>query len=259
MVKMIVMDLDGTLLNSNKNISDYSVSILEKCKNNGIKIVIATARSEKSAERCIKLINPDFMILNGGALAISKDRKIIYKKILSIETSDGILNEFKDNKNVGIITIETINNYYVSYESVAWHSDYMHGIYYDFSKPLSERTYKITAEVNNNELVKEIGEKFNEVNIIEFTGENWYGFYHYEANKIMALEAIIKLENINIKDVIVFGDDYNDIEMVKNCGIGIAMENGIKELKNIADNICGNNNEDGVAKWIENNVLKNKK
>jgi Cof subfamily protein (haloacid dehalogenase superfamily) len=254
MVRMIVMDLDGTLLTSDKNISDYSVSILEKCKNEGIKIVIATARSEKSAERIIKLINPDIMILNGGSLAIKNDGKIIYKRTFSVETSDGILNEFKNNKNIGMITIETINNYYVSYENVAWHSDYMHGIYYDFSKQLSEETYKITVEIFDNKVAKNIGDKFAECKIVEFTGENWYGIYHKEANKMLALEAIIKDEKIELENIVAFGDDHNDIEMVKKCGIGIAMENGIDEIKNVAKNICGNNNEDGVAKWIEENI-----
>ena len=255
MVKIIVMDLDGTLLKSDKNISDYSVSILEKCKNKGIKIVIATARSEKSAERCIKLINPNIMILNGGSLAIKNNGKKIYERTFSIETSDGILNEFKDNKNIGIITIETKENYYVSYENVAWHSDYMHGIYYDFSKPLSQETYKITAEIYDNKVAKNIGNKFAECKMVEFSGENWYGFYHKEANKLLAIEAIAKEEKIELENIVAFGDDYNDIEMVKNCGMGIAMENGIGEIKNVAKNICGNNNEDGVAKWIEENIL----
>jgi Cof subfamily protein (haloacid dehalogenase superfamily) len=256
MVKMIVMDLDGTLLNSDKNISDYSVSILEKCKINGIKIVIATARSEKSAERCIKLVNPDFMILNGGALVIRKDKKIIYEKVLSIETSDGILGVLNKYGNNGFITIETINNYYVNYENPPWHSDYMHGIYYDFAKPLSQKTYKITVETKNKNLIKEIENKYSDVDIIEFSDVNWYGIYPREANKLMAINAIINEENITLKDIVSFGDDFNDIQMTEKCGVGIAMENGIKKKKKIAKYICGNNDEDGVAKWLENNMLK---
>ena len=93
MAQMIVMDLDNTLLNSDKNISDYSISILEKCRSTGIKIVIATARSKKSAERIIKLIKPDFMILNGGSLVINNIEKIIYNKIITKEISNGILFE----------------------------------------------------------------------------------------------------------------------------------------------------------------------
>jgi hydroxymethylpyrimidine pyrophosphatase-like HAD family hydrolase len=55
-----------------------------------------------------------------------------------------------------------------------------------------------------------------------------------------------------------FGDDYNDIEMLQRCGTGIAMENGIDEIKKISDYICGSNNKDGVARWIEKNILFDK-
>ena len=255
MIKMIIMDLDGTLLNSDKNISDYTLSVLEKCRRKENKIAIATARSEKSAERCIKLIKPDIMILNGGALVIKNNRETIYKKLLSVNTSDGIINEFINNNDIGDFTIETDEDYYVSYKEQAYHSDYMHGKYYDFSKPLSQETYKITVEIFNKETAIKIGNKFNECNVIGFSGENWHRFAHKEAEKMLAIEAIATHEKIKVNEIVAFGDDYNDIEMVKGCGVGIAMENGVEEIKKIAKYICKNNNEDGVGKWIEENIL----
>ena len=64
-------------------------------------------------------------------------------------------------------------------------------------------------------------------------------------------------ENYGIieENVLSFGDDDADIEMIKNSGIGIAVENGNEKIKNIANYICKNNEEDGVAKWIEENIL----
>ena len=53
-----------------------------------------------------------------------------------------------------------------------------------------------------------------------------------------------------LNSVAVFGADYNDIEMVENCGVGIAMDNGIQELKNVADFVCANNDDSGIAQWI---------
>jgi Cof subfamily protein (haloacid dehalogenase superfamily) len=255
MIKMIVMDLDGTLLNDEKNISDYNLSILEKCRNKGIKIVIATARSEKSAERCIKLLKPDFMVLNGGALVINCNGKIIYQKFISIKTSDEIINECIKYGNIGYITIETENGYYVNYKETAWHTDYMHGIYYDFIKPLSQKAYKITVEIHNNKIAKEIDEKHSEINMVKFSDINSFGIYHCEARKILAIKAIVKKENIGIEKIIAFGDDFNDIEMLKERGIGIAMKNGVDEIKEIAKYICKSNNENGVGKWIEENIL----
>jgi Cof subfamily protein (haloacid dehalogenase superfamily) len=252
---MIIMDLDGTLLNDDKNISNYTLSILERCKGTGIKIVIATARSEKSAKRCIDVIKPDIMILNGGALIIKNSKEIIYKKLLSAETSDAIINECIKNKNVGDITVKTEENYYVSYKNSAYHADYIDGEYYDFTKPLSKNTYKISAEIFDKRTALLIENKFKECKMIIFTGENWYRFSHKEVDKITAIKEIIRKEGIDISDIIAFGDDYNDIEMVKNCGIGVAMENGVEEIKKVAKYICKNNNEDGVGKWIEENIL----
>jgi hydroxymethylpyrimidine pyrophosphatase-like HAD family hydrolase len=55
--------------------------------------------------------------------------------------------------------------------------------------------------------------------------------------------------------VVAFGDDYNDVEMLSECGIGVAMGNAIDECKAVADHICGDCDDDGMAKWLEKNLL----
>jgi Cof subfamily protein (haloacid dehalogenase superfamily) len=196
------------------------------------------------------------MILNGGSLVKNKNGKIIYRKLLSKETSDGIINECVKNKNAGDITVETDENYYVSYKDPAYHPDYIHGKYYDFSIPLLQETHKITVEIFDEKIGKEIENKFKECKFMKFSGENWCRFAHKEAEKMAAIKAILEEGEMTINETITFGDDYNDIDMIQNCGIGIAMENGIEKIKRIADDICESNNNDGVAKWIERNILK---
>jgi hydroxymethylpyrimidine pyrophosphatase-like HAD family hydrolase len=178
MIKMIVMDLDGTLLNDDdENISPYTLSILNKCKEKGIKIVIATGRSRLAAEEIIDLIKPDFSILNDGALILNENKEIIYNKLLSL----GMLDEIDDE-----------------------YLEYM------------------------------------------------------DAEKMDAIEIISKEQNIPLSEIAAFGDGGNDIEMIKNCGIGIAMENAEHAVRRFSKDICGNNNEDGVAKWIERNILQDR-
>ena len=75
------------------------------------------------------------------------------------------------------------------------------------------------------------------------------------ATKWNGIKKILEYYKISVKNSIAFGDDYNDIEMIENCGIGIAMENGIEEIKSKAKCICKNNTEDGIAKWIKEYVL----
>jgi Cof subfamily protein (haloacid dehalogenase superfamily) len=255
MVKMIIIDLDGTLLADDKNISDYNVSILEKCKKGGIKIAFATARSEKACKRITDLINPNILILNDGALIIDENKQIMHRKVLSKKTTDGIIKDCINDNNVGVITVETDENYYVAYKK-AFHPDYDHGIYYDFSKKLSKESYKISVEIFTEETALNIRNKFKECKLTYNFGENWYRFSHKDVDKMNAINIIAKYQNILLSDIVAFGDDYNDIEMIKRCGIGVAMENGIKEIKEDAKYICEKNNEDGVGKWIEDNIIK---
>ena len=58
-----------------------------------------------------------------------------------------------------------------------------------------------------------------------------------------------------MSDIAAFGDDFNDIEILRNCGIGVAVANECEVAKSAADYVCGSNDEDGVARWIEKNMI----
>jgi hydroxymethylpyrimidine pyrophosphatase-like HAD family hydrolase len=76
-----------------------------------------------------------------------------------------------------------------------------------------------------------------------------------KATKWNAVQAVSEHFNIPTADIVAFGDDYNDVEMLRGCGIGVAVANAINEAKSVADHICDTNENDGVAKWLEENVL----
>jgi len=62
--------------------------------------------------------------------------------------------------------------------------------------------------------------------------------------------------NIPLKNVAVFGDDTSDIDILRSAGIGVAVQNAIPEVKAVADYVCGDCDKDGVARWIEENILE---
>ncbi|MBQ7167092.1 MAG: HAD hydrolase family protein [Treponema sp.] len=74
---------------------------------------------------------------------------------------------------------------------------------------------------------------------------------HKGATKEKAIEALCTCLNIPPEKIAAFGDDFNDIGMLKLCGRGIAMQNAIAEVKQAASEICASNENDGVARWIE--------
>ena len=75
------------------------------------------------------------------------------------------------------------------------------------------------------------------------------------ATKWEAVKIVSAHFGISTSEIVSFGDDYNDISMIKGCGVGVAVANAIDEVKVVADYICDTNNDDGVAKWLEENIL----
>jgi HAD superfamily hydrolase (TIGR01484 family) len=82
-----------------------------------------------------------------------------------------------------------------------------------------------------------------------------YMIMNKTARKLNAVSVLAAHFEIPLADIAAFGDDYNDIEMLRECGVGVAVANAIDEAKAVADYICLTNEDDGVAKWIEENIL----
>ena len=78
---------------------------------------------------------------------------------------------------------------------------------------------------------------------------------HREATKSKALDEIARVWGIERTEIVAFGDDLNDVDLLVYAGIGVATGNALNEAKTAADYICDTNDNDGVTKWIEENVL----
>jgi Cof subfamily protein (haloacid dehalogenase superfamily) len=253
-IKMVTTDLDQTFLRTDKSISQYSLDIIKKCKERGILIAIATARSEQEAEKYINLIKPDIVISNGGALVRYRDR-IIYNCMLSASISDKLIQDCMANSNVGEITVDTGNSYYSNSKDLNQYVEYSNAQYNNYVVPLNSMTYKISVVFFDKNSAVELASKYPECSFLGFHGENKYRFAHKDATKFLAINELIKHLNINLKQVVIFGDDYNDIEMLKNCSNGVAVSNAIKEVLSVATHITKSNDEDGVARFINQNIL----
>ncbi|MDE5596902.1 MAG: HAD family hydrolase, partial [Lachnospiraceae bacterium] len=88
-----------------------------------------------------------------------------------------------------------------------------------------------------------------------YRGENMYAFMPENSGKTQAILELAKLLNISLNDIVSFGDDINDMEMLKICGTGVAVSNAVKDVKEAADQVTLSNDEDGVADWCHR-VLK---
>ncbi|MDR1464198.1 MAG: HAD family hydrolase [Oscillospiraceae bacterium] len=251
-IRMIVTDLDRTLLRSDKSLSDFTAEILLRCRAHGIKVVFATARSEASAQRFTDAIQPDAVISNGGALARS-DGKTIYDCPLPAATANRLLRRCAADSGVGWITIETVTEYLVNHPidpaDSGW-LDYRHARPVDFTRETIGPAYKIVIACADERRVRTIADAFPDVDLLRFAGEDWFRLAHRKATKWAAVQAVSAHFGVPISAVAAFGDDYNDVEMLRGCGFGVAVANAIPEAKAAAKFACGSNDADGVAQWL---------
>lgn len=250
-ISAVIFDLDDTLLRSDKSISNYTLEVLKKCRERGIYIGVATARNEISAGSYIQINDFDIVISNGGA-RMTVGGECVYKKMMSASTVRKIIDIFW-----GIggneLTVETEEGYFWNYKTKPKGS-WAHAIYNDFSD-FNSPAYKITALLDTPELAQHICNEVDDIETLSFRGEKWRRFASVGADKVSAIRAVTNYLGIGISNIAAFGDDYNDIEMLKTVGIGVAMGNAIEEVKAIAKHIALSNDEDGAARFIADNIL----
>jgi len=256
-IKMIVCDLDATLLNSEKEVSQRNLEVLEKCRARGIKIGIATARSECSAKRITDIVRPDVLITSGGAVARC-DGQVVYSALLDAETTNGIVKRLLAESGVGVVTVRADEGYLISQEVItddpAWRDYYESSTHIDFTQKTFEPAQKIVPQITAD-LAKAIAADFPNAALTIYTGYEWAQFSCKNATKWRAVAAVAEHLGISTDQVAAFGDDHNDTQMLANCGFGVAMDNAIPEIKAVAKYFTATNDEDGVAVWLAENVL----
>ena len=254
MIRMILTDLDHTLLKQDGSVSGKTLQILTACRTKGIRFAIATARYWIGAERYIDLLNPDYEITTDGTLVHSHGL-CIYSCAFSAAETNSVISSIAEAAPGAEITAacgKTVywNSYHIS-ESEKLHK----AVYCDYSSPLDVQANKIVAELPDESVAREIATRTN-CKLQCYRGEKWYAFMPAASGKTAAIRALAEISGISPEDTVAFGDDLNDIEMLRFCGTGIAVANAIPELQEAADEITLSNDEDGVAKWLADHCLK---
>ena len=254
--KLLLFDLDGTLLQSDKTISQRTLSVLRKCRQEGILIGVSTSRSEQNSLVYLNELMPDILISSGGAL-VKYGTEYIYKADFSVAETKAIIDLARSVcGNDCEITIDTIDAHYWNYKVDPKKLDQRWGdsIYTDFSD-FSECALKMCVEIFEKDKANELADRLSYCDCIRFSDGNWYKFTKKNVTKEQAIRKITEVCGFGTVSIIAFGDDYADIGMLELCGTGVAMGNAIEEVQERADVVIGSNDEDGIAVFLENEVI----
>lgn len=249
MYKLIICDLDDTLLRRDKTISPRTLDVMQKCREKGALLGIATARSALNASQYLSAIEPDIVISSGGALGVFRGETAVCRSFSTEETSAIIRAALQNGYE---ITIDAIGGHYVSYAGSSLECPW--------SKQIDMSTYrsdalKICIETTAPDVAQKIAANADGCLCVRFSGTNWFMLRKPGVTKESALAAILQKAGLTPADVIAFGDDHSDIGMLKFCGRGVAMSNAIPEVKAIADDTAPDCDDDGVARYLEANIL----
>ncbi|EOH95566.1 Cof-type HAD-IIB family hydrolase [Enterococcus pallens] len=270
-IKMIGLDLDGTLLNLENKITDYTRKVLEQTIDKGITVVVATGRPLTGIPKEIRLI-PEIryvLVSNGARVFDLKEDQLVLEKLLLAEDVKRAL---------------TILNSYDALREIVFHgvgyiqTDQMKKIEKYTTNPHMEKYVRETRKTVDRleDMLRETKDGFDKINCVfldsrerkeafnkmsgtglalTYGNERNMEINQKQVNKGSSLIELAKLLGIERQEVMAFGDGVNDLEMLREVGLGVAMDNAMKEVKEVADTITYTNDQEGVARAIEQFVL----
>lgn len=250
---LFLFDLDGTLLRSDKTISTKTIEQVNKLRTNGYLVGVSTSRSEQNCKAFLGELMPDILVVSGGAL-VKKDNEYIFRAVFSKERTRELIRTAR--KVCGIsceITIDTIDRHYWNYKVDPKKQDQSWGdsIWTDFSD-FNEEALKMCVEIFDDRTANLLAEELLDCDAARFSDGFWYKYTKKGVTKEDSIRVVCDACGLSVDDIIAFGDDYADIGMLKMAGIGVAMGNAIKEVKEIANVVIGTNDEDGIADYLMN-------
>ncbi|WP_027334403.1 Cof-type HAD-IIB family hydrolase [Mycoplasma elephantis] len=275
MKKIYAFDADGTLLTKDSVVHPQTKEILKKIKNNGGILVVATGRGLPSAKLLLDEVPFfDYIVCSNGAVVydIKKDKYTILKTL-----NPEHIQYFMDIKNKYdlVLTIDTPMRDFTLVKNDGdtipeWYK------YEDFTTGFDSRVYSKEKDVwdymkigNNKNTIAKYAVRIKEAENVMWhdkisqhvtdakayiTNRFFIDVNPAGTSKFTGIQYVLKLLRENSSHLVAFGDSNNDIEMIENAHIGVAMGNATEELKSVADVIIGDHNEGSIGLFLKNEI-----
>jgi Cof subfamily protein (haloacid dehalogenase superfamily) len=252
-IAMIVTDLDNTLLTSDKRVSPRTVKALTACQSKGILVAFATARPPRTVERFVHDVYPDAVAYHNGAI-VRTARGDVLRAAMTLSEARELAARMLAEDARASIGMEVGDGLFANFDMshIRGCDDF---ILSDFAKLPDEPVYKLILGVRGSHDIARIARLLPEGLYVERCEDTLALVMARGATKLNGVRRMAQASGIPLERVAAFGDDMNDVEMLRACGVGVAMGNGIAEAKAAADYVCLRNDEDGVAVWLEGNLL----
>lgn len=265
--KMIVLDMDDTLLTDDHIISEATKTALMLAQEKGIKVVLASGRPTYAmldAAKELRLAEYGSFILsfNGAKITNCQTNEELFSSTLSPETVHQLF-DLSQRENIWIHTY--MNNEIITQENNPFTEieGKLTGLpiktVADFKQTVSTPVVKVLMVKEENYL-KEVEARLqkelaNDLSVMR-SKPYFLEFTELGVTKGTSLAILIEKLGISREEVIAIGDSYNDVAMIEFAGLGVAMGNAPDDVKQLADYVTDTNNNDGIAKVIDTFILE---
>ena len=259
----VAIDLDGTLLNSQTQLSDRNRGAIEKCLTSGIPVIIATSRPARSVRRILgpKMMEACSLVLQNGAISLAAPPFSRYIK-------ESLTPELARNIVTLILSIESEMRITVELEGYEFGTNRPRDLdeLWEVNSATPDMQLSLEAALPDNptkiaagglgrdlsEVASAITQRFNDaVSVVPANEMTFLNIISIKASKPEALRRILGSKQLSLDNVMAFGDDIPDIDMLAACGIPIAVANAVPEVKAVTDYHTESNDKDGVAVALE--------
>lgn len=261
--KALVLDIDGTLTNSVKEITPATKQAIQDLMKQGQKVILASGRPTPGMRRYeeeleLQKYGGYLLSFNGARVVDCRTGEIVYQRLLPLTLLPGLYGFAKKN-HCGLISYlgnEVISAFpvdrYVELEAringlpVREVSDFLGFVDFDINKCL------MTAEPDKAaELEKQLQEKYGHIAGIYRSEPYFIEIMPKDVDKAASLDKMLPAIGVTRENTVCCGDGFNDISMIRYAGVGVAMGNAQTAVKEVADYITATNDEDGLVQVIE--------
>lgn len=262
MIKLIITDLDGTLLSGEKHIPDDFDEVLEKLHRKGIIFAVATGRNFEGIRRFFQdKIEKLYFICDNGAYIMEKG-KVTKCTVIDKNTCCEVFNTIKNYEGIDVLACGKKGTYYT--HSLPQMMSLMENFYAkttfaDDMCQIDDEIFKISINDMNDPLksgsYQFMQDKFGDVLSIHPSGSIWMDMMQKDINKAVGVKYLQNILGITKEETMIFGDYFNDIPMLECAEYSFAMENAPDEVKQHAKYTAQNCDKQGVTKAIKEYVL----
>lgn len=268
-IKLITIDIDGTLIRDDLTLSRDTVNTIKKVMENNIAITLCTGRPHVAAEHFADLLGiGGFQISQNGAyIKHSISKEILLHDTLPKDVAGDINKLCRQDFRLCLSLLYGDCCYYEKHDDFAMHVN----LDVNFVTPIKVKDINETIAEKEQEPTKILitGEEgilddfmslleklyAGQVNILK-SGARYLDVINRKSSKGRALKILSEKLGINRDEIMAIGDNFNDLDMLEFAGIGVAMGNAPEKVKRKADFVAPSNNEDGVAYALKSLILK---